>query len=86
MKPEQDNNKKKSNMIRENQKVYKEVAPYLDLGLQLALTIGVFVTLGWWLDKKFSLTPTLTLIFIFLGIFIGFFNFFRSINNKNPDK
>ncbi len=79
MKDDNDNN---DNSFKERYKVYKEISPYLDLGLNLAITIGGFIVLGWWLDKKFNLSPLLTLIFTFLGMFIGFFNFFRKVMKK----
>lgn len=79
MKDDNDNN---DNSFKERYKVYKEILPYLDLGLNLAITIGGFIVLGWWLDKKFNLSPLLTLIFTFLGMFIGFFNFFRKVMKK----
>ena len=33
-------------------KAMQENAPYLTLGIQMALTIGAFSALGWWLDKQ----------------------------------
>ena len=78
----QDEKDKKS----DKQNIYKEIAPHLNLGLQLATTIGVCIVLGWWLDKKFDLSPILTLFFTFFGFFAGFFNFFRNINNKNENE
>ncbi len=78
--------REEKNKKSDKQSIYREVAPHLNLGLQLALTIGACIVLGWWLDKKFNLTPILTLFFIFFGFFAGFFNFFRNINNKNGNE
>jgi hypothetical protein len=36
----------------EYQKAMQENAPYLTLGVQMALTIAAFAGLGWWLDKE----------------------------------
>jgi len=58
---------------------YKDVAPYLGLGLQLAVTVVAFVFLGIWLDKKFDIQPVLTIIFSFLGVTIALYNFIRSV-------
>ena len=69
-----------------NNKIYREVAPYLNLGLQLAVTICVCIFLGIWLDKKFDLSPLFTLFFTFLGFAAGFYNFFKTINNNNKTK
>lgn len=73
---------KKEDNINEKKQIYKEIGPYIDLGLNLAVTIAGFVLLGWWLDNKFEISPVLTLIFSFLGMFIGFFNFIRTVIKK----
>ncbi|MFI5263932.1 MAG: AtpZ/AtpI family protein [Candidatus Kapaibacterium sp.] len=36
----------------EYRKAMQENAPYLTLGIQMALTIAAFAGLGWWLDKQ----------------------------------
>ena len=36
----------------EYRKAMQENAPYLTLGIQMALTIAAFSGLGWWLDKQ----------------------------------
>ncbi|MHB8580317.1 MAG: AtpZ/AtpI family protein [Ignavibacteriaceae bacterium] len=51
---------------------------YLGLGSQLAVTVVVMVLLGVWLDKKFSTTPILTIIFSFIGIAGGMYNFIKT--------
>ena len=60
-------------------KVYKEIGPYIGLGMQLAVTVTVMVFLGIWLDEKFKLAPVLTIIFAFLGVFAGLYNFIKSV-------
>ena len=60
-------------------RVYKEIGPYIGLGMQLAITVTVMVFLGIWLDEKFDLTPVLTIIFAFLGVFAGLYNFIKSV-------
>lgn len=67
----QDEKDKKS----DKQNIYKEIAPHLNLGLQLATTIGVCIILGWWLDKKFDLSPILTLFLLFLVFLLVFLIF-----------
>lgn len=60
-------------------KSIRDVAPYLGLGLQLAVTVVAMVLLGSWLDKKLSLNYILTLIFGFLGIGIGLYNLIKTV-------
>jgi ATP synthase protein I len=59
--------------------IYKEVGPYLGIGFQLAATVAVMVFLGRWLDQKFGKEPLLTLIFAFLGVGIGLYNFIKTV-------
>jgi F0F1-type ATP synthase assembly protein I len=62
-----------------NSNLYKDYAPYLGLGIQLAATIVLMVFLGIWLDGKFDTSPYLTLVFSFLGIFTGMYHFIKSV-------
>jgi ATP synthase protein I len=63
-------------------KMYREVGPYLSLGLQLAITVTVMVFLGIWLDEKFELSPVLTIVFAMLGVAAGMYNFIKSVINS----
>ena len=60
-------------------KSLRDVGPYLGLGLQLAVTIVVFVLLGSWLDKKFSKNYIFTLVAGLFGIGIGLYNLIRTV-------
>ena len=62
-----------------NSNLYKDYAPYLGLGIQLAATIVIMVFVGIWLDGKFNTSPYLTLVFSFLGIFTGMYHFIKSV-------
>jgi F0F1-type ATP synthase assembly protein I len=62
-----------------NSNLYKDYAPYLGLGIQLAATIVLMVFLGIWLDGKFDTSPYLTLVFSLLGIFTGMYHFIKSV-------
>ncbi len=63
-------------------KIYREIGPYLSLGLQLAITVTVMVFLGIWLDEKFDLSPVLTIVFAMLGVSAGMYNFIKSVINS----
>lgn len=56
----------------------KDYAPYIGLGLQLAVTIVAMVFLGIWLDDKFDTKPTLTIVCSFFGVFTALYNFIRT--------
>lgn len=57
---------------------YRDVAPYLTLGIQLAAAVVFFFLIGWWLDTRLETSPTFELIGLFLGFVGGMIKFFRS--------
>ncbi|MCH6575936.1 MAG: AtpZ/AtpI family protein [Bacteroidetes bacterium] len=74
--------KLKPDKLKNVNKIYREVGPYLGLGMQLAITVTVMVFLGVWLDEKFDLSPLLTIVFAMLGVFAGMYNFIKSVMNS----
>ena len=72
----------KPDKLKDVNKIYREVGPYLGLGMQLAITVTVMVFLGIWLDEKFNLSPILTVVFSMLGVFAGMYNFIKSVINS----
>jgi ATP synthase protein I len=75
-----------SDKIKNASNFYKEIGPYLSLGLQLALTVTIMVFIGVWLDGKFNTNPILTIVFAFLGVFAGLYNFIKSVLKAGNDK
>ena len=69
--------KKDKNPLNTN--LFKDYAPYLGLGVQLAASIIIMVFIGIWLDGKFNTSPFLTLLFSVLGIAAGMYNFIKSV-------
>ena len=65
---------------------YKEVGPYVGLGLQLAVTVTVMVFVGIWLDGQFETKPILTVVFAFFGVFSGMYTFIKSVLKAGNDK
>jgi F0F1-type ATP synthase assembly protein I len=49
------------------------------LGLQLALSTGLFLLGGWWLDGKVGTTPLLTILGALLGAGAGFYSMIRQV-------
>lgn len=72
MKDKPDDSKNSGNVL-------KDYAPYIGLGLQLAITVVIMVFLGVWLDSVFNTKPLLTVIFSFLGVFAALYNFIKSV-------
>jgi ATP synthase protein I len=63
----------------EPKNVITELAPYLGLGLQLAVTVAAMVFLGIWLDDKFAASPIFTIICSFLGVSAALYNFIKTV-------
>ena len=64
---------------------YKEIGPYLGLGLQLGVTVTVMVFIGIWLDGLMMSNPVMTIIFAFLGVFAGMYTFIKSVLKAGKD-
>lgn len=65
---------------------YKDVGPYIGLGLQLAVIVTIMVFVGIWLDNQFQTKPILTVVFAFLGVFAGMYTFIKSVLKAGNDK
>jgi F0F1-type ATP synthase assembly protein I len=60
-------------------RIYREAAPYLTLGIQLAATVVVMFYLGYWGDEYFGTKPWLMITGLALGVAAGFYSFFKTI-------
>jgi ATP synthase protein I len=74
--------------LKNTSAIYKEVGPYLGMGFQLAATVAVMVFIGRWLDNKTGHDSLFILIFAFLGVGIGLYNFIKTVIDfsKKSDK
>lgn len=75
-------------MNKDNQnraKIIKELSPYMTLGLDFAITIGLFALLGYWLDGKYNTAPMWTLILSLFGIVVAFYKFFKVVLKKKKE-
>lgn len=60
-------------------RTYRDVGPYLGLGIQLAATIVICFLLGRWLDQVLNTTPWLMVFSAFIGAAAGLYNFLRTV-------
>jgi F0F1-type ATP synthase assembly protein I len=58
----------------------------INLGLELAVAVGLGIILGLWLDSKLKTTPLLTILGVFLGAISGMLNIYRSVYPKDPKR
>lgn len=53
-------------------------------GIELVASIAVCTAIGYSIDQYFETKPLWLIIFLFLGVFVGFYNVYRTINNISP--
>ncbi|MFN0208081.1 MAG: AtpZ/AtpI family protein [Planctomycetota bacterium] len=51
-------------------------------GLEFALTILVFVGIGWWLDGWLNTSPWLLVVFLFVGFSSSLYLLVKKVNAK----
>lgn len=61
-------------------KAYQELGPYLGIGIQFMLSLFLCIILGYWLDDRYETSPLFILIGVFLGMFAGFYNLFKTVS------
>ncbi len=59
---------------------------YAGLGVQLAVSLVVFVFIGNWADKKLGTGGILTVVAAFLGFGGTMYSLIRSLNRNDRDK
>lgn len=64
-------------VMQDNLKFYNYVMP---IAFSIVLSLGIFIVLGMWLDKKIYGNPSLfTVIGVFLGLISGAYNSWRFV-------
>lgn len=61
-------------------RVLREAAPFLGLGTNLAVTVGMTFAMGYGLDRMFETTPLCSLAFGSAGIGVALFQFIRTVS------
>jgi hypothetical protein len=52
---------------------------YSHLGLQFALTVGIFTYAGIWADGRFGTSPLFVLLGVGVGFGMGFYHLYRGV-------
>lgn len=69
----EDEEKKKE----EERKQWAEELAYSSIGIQLALSVIIGAFVGMWLDNRFNMFPTITILLTLLGMLSGFWNAYK---------
>ena len=75
-----DRNRSSSDFAR----VLREAGPYLGMGTALAVTVGLFFALGYWLDGMMGTRPALSLTFGSVGVVAALVQFVRMASTLKP--
>jgi F0F1-type ATP synthase assembly protein I len=59
--------------------VWAELGRHAHYGFQLAISTGLFLGAGWWLDGKIGTAPLLTIIGALVGAALGFYGMIRGL-------
>jgi F0F1-type ATP synthase assembly protein I len=71
--------------------VFRQVGPYLSIGVEFTASILLCLGAGWWIDRRFHTTPVFVLVGAFFGMAAGFYNLYRTVtgiqkrDRKGPD-
>lgn len=57
----------------------REAAPYLGIGTSLAVTVGLGVGVGYWLDRRFGTEPVFFLVGALLGLVAAGVQFYKLV-------
>ena len=75
----QDEDKSPSTGFGTLARTYRDVAPYLGLGVQLAGTMVVCFFIGRWLDNVLNTAPWLMILGAFVGAGAGLYSFLKIV-------
>lgn len=76
------NSSSKNNIAR----AFAKAGPYLNIGYTLLAAVVVLGYVGYRLDEWSELKPLFLIIGVFSGLFFGFYNMFKVIQNINRDQ
>jgi F0F1-type ATP synthase assembly protein I len=60
-------------------RAYRQVGPYLSIGVEFTASILLCLGAGWWIDERLHTTPVFMLVGIFFGMVAGFYNLYRAV-------
>jgi F0F1-type ATP synthase assembly protein I len=56
---------------------------YAHLGFQLAMSMGLFLLAGWWVDGRIGTTPLLTILGAMVGAAAGFYSIIHQLMGRS---
>jgi len=74
-------------MEQDNKKLYKNLARYSAIGLEMGFAVAIGFVIGYYLDRSLDTKPWLTVIFFLIGVVAAFRSLFRlmkDLDKKEP--
>jgi ATP synthase protein I len=65
---------------------FRKAGPYLGSIYSLMASIGIFGYIGYWIDTKYETRPLFLLIGLFLGLGIGFYQFYKVLMRQEKQE
>lgn len=57
----------------------RQLAPLMNIGIELAATVGIFGLIGWFIDKYAATTPFWFVTMLILGVIGGMIKFIKTV-------
>jgi len=68
-------------------KIFRQIASYSTLGLEMGLSVAVGSIIGYYLDKWLHTEPWLLIVFLIFGVIAGFRSLYRALKRwQREDK
>jgi F0F1-type ATP synthase assembly protein I len=72
--------------LKRSSGTYRDLAPFLSLGFQLASAVLILFFLGRWADNSWGTSPFGQLAGVMIGCAGGLIKFFRSVQDLNNEQ
>jgi ATP synthase protein I len=67
-------------------KLIQQIASYSTLGLEMGLSVALGVGIGYYLDKWLNTEPWLLIVFLLLGVIAGFRSLYRALKRLQKEE
>lgn len=66
-------------------KLFKQVASYSTLGLEMGLSVAVGAVIGYYIDKWLKTEPWFLIVFLLFGVIAGFRSLYRALKRLQKE-
>ena len=66
-------------------KLFKQIASYSTLGLEMGLSVAVGAVIGYYIDKWLKTEPWFLIVFLLLGVIAGFKSLYRALKRLQKE-